>query len=195
MGLYRAGFRVEGVDNHLQPRYPFKFHLADALVFPLDDYDAYWASPPCQFTSLAAQQWRKAGREYPDLIAPIRERLKATGKPYIIENVPGAPLIDPVRLNGAMFGLRVRRTRLFECSFPMPLILIPKETRSNFRMGRPPGDIITPVGHFSGVSRAQKEMGIAWMGQKELAQAIPPVYAQYLGGYLLQAVKRAMYGA
>lgn len=193
MGLHRAGFEVVGVDIEPQPHYPFEFHQADALVYPLDGYDAYWASPPCQAYTMAGQRWRKAGSEYPDLIAAIRTQLKATGKPYIIENVPSAPLINPIVLNGSFFGMKLRRRRLFECSFDVPLILIPKEERSNFRMGRRPNNgIVTPVGHFSDVPYAQKVMGIDWMNQAELAQAIPPAYSEYLGKYLLEAVMSQM---
>ena len=187
MGYYRAGFEIVGVDINPQPKYPFKFIQANATEFPLDGYDAYHASPPCQKYSMASRQWRKGGKEYPDLIAIIRDRLKNTKKPYIIENVIGAPLINPVMLNGAMFGMNVRRVRLFECSFPVPFILIPKDKPGTFRMGRPikPGDMITPVGHFSNVPYARKEMGIDWMGQKELSQAIPPVYTFWIGKQLM----------
>ncbi len=200
MGLYRAGFDVTGVDIKPQPHYPafhdaeyathFKFYQADALTFPLEGYDVYWASPPCQAYTRAGQQWRKQGKEYPELIVVTRMRLKATGKPYIIENVQGAPLINPVTLNGSFFNLKVRRTRIFECNFLIIAPLLPKEPPSHYRMGRPvkDGDIITPVGHFSNVGYAQKQMGIDWMTQSELAQAIPPAYSEYLGKYLMKAV-------
>jgi DNA (cytosine-5)-methyltransferase 1 len=188
MGLYRAGFEVVGVDIKPQPHYPFEFHQANAMTYPLEGFDAYWASPPCQAYSMAGHQWRSAGKEYPDLVAPTRERLK--GKDYIMENVPGAPLINAVVLNGSMFGMRIRRTRLFETSFPMPLVLRPSEERSSFRMGRPvkEGDIVTPVGHFSNVPYVKRQMDIDWMSQSELAQAIPPAYSEYLGKYLLKAI-------
>lgn len=188
MGYHRAGFEVVGVDIKPQPHYPFKFYQADALTFDLTGYDAYHASPPCQAFSMAAQQWRKSGKEYPNLIAIIRGRFKETRKPYVIENVPKSPLINPIILTGASFGKTLRRTRLFECSFPIPLRLIPKEPKSNFRMGRYPkeGDIIVPVGHFSNVAYAKKLMEIDWMNQGELAQAIPPVYTEYIGKYLMQ---------
>ena len=89
MGLYRAGFDLTGVDNESQPNYPFGFILADALKVPLEGYDAYWASPPCQRFTWGTRRGRES--RFPDLIAATRERLKATGKPYIIENVYGAP--------------------------------------------------------------------------------------------------------
>ena len=190
MGYHRAGFEVVGVDIKPQPHYPFEFHQADALTYPLEGFDAYHASPPCQAYSMAGQQWRAAGKEYPDLIGLTRDRLKLTGKLYIIENVMGAPLVNPIKLNGAKFNMRVRRTRLFECSFDLPLVLLPKEERSNFRMGRPvkEGDIVTPVGHFSNVPYVKRQMGIDWMTQGELAQAIPPAYTEYIGKELMKVI-------
>ena len=194
MGYHRAGFEVVGVDIEPQPHFPFEFHQADALEYPLEGFDAYHASPPCQEYTMAGQQWRKAGKDYPDLIAQTRERLVATGKPYVIENVPRAPLINPIILNGAMFGLRVRRKRLFECSFDIPFFLLPMDERGQFRMGRPvkDGDMITPVGHFSNVPYAQREMDIDWMGQKELAQAIPPAYTEFIGRQLMREIVGVM---
>ena len=192
MGYHRAGFEVVGVDINPQPNYPFEFHRADALEYPLDGFDVIHASPPCQKHTLAGQQWRKEGKKYQDLIMPIRKKLKKNGKPYIIENVPGAPLINPVVLNGAFFGLKVRRVRLFECSFEIPFFLLPDDAPAPFRMGRPVRegiDAITPVGHFSNVKYAQQEMEINWMGQKDLAQAIPPAYTEYIGKQLMKALK------
>ena len=190
MGYYRAGFEVTGVDIKPQPHYPFKFIQADALTYPLEGFDCYHASPPCQDSSMASQQWRIAGKTYPQLIPQTRVNLKLTGKPYVIENVPGAPLINPILLNAAMFGMRIRRRRLFELSFEIPLFLIPKEEPSGFRTGRPVtgNSIITPVGHFSGVAIAKKRMDIDWMNQAELAQAIPPAYTEFIGKYLLEAL-------
>ena len=130
MGYYRAGFDVVGVDIDPQPRYPFEFHQADALAFLVEhghEFDAIHASPPCQKYSLAAQQWRSSGQEYPDLVEDTRSALIMAGRPYVIENVPGAPLIDPIVLNGAFFGMNLRRTRWFETSFAIPFVLLPAE--------------------------------------------------------------------
>ena len=196
MGYHRAGFEVVGVDNRPMPRYPFEFHQADALEYLAahwHEFDVIHASPPCQAYSMAGQQWRKAGTEYPDLIEPIREALIKTGKPYVIENVPGAPLINPTVLNGGLFCLRVRRTRLFETSFEMPLVLRPPEEKSSFRMGRPikEGDVIVPVGHFSNIPYARRQMEIDWMTGKELTQAIPPAYTEFIGRELLRTLESA----
>lgn len=189
VGYYRAGFDVFGVDNDPKPlrHYPFPHVCADALEYVAEhgnEFDAIHASPPCQFVTRAAGQWRKAGREYPDLIQPMRQALKAPGCPYIIENVRGAPLIDPVMLNGAMFGLRVKRDRLFETNWPIAPFILPPQERP-IKEGRPfdvrrPGTFY-PVGHFSGVAAAREAMGIDWMTRAELAQAIPPCYTQWIG--------------
>jgi DNA (cytosine-5)-methyltransferase 1 len=193
MGYHRAGFEVVGVDIEPQPRYPFEFHQADALEYLAahgHEFDAIHASPPCQEYSKAAQQWRTFGKEYPDMVAQTRKALKATGKPYVIENVPGAPLVNPVVINAAMFGMLVNRTRLFECSFNVPFFLLP-QLKQPVKMGRAvrDGDVVQPVGHFSGVDYARRQMGIDWMNQAELSQAIPPAYCEFIGKQLLQVLQ------
>jgi len=168
MGYHRAGFEVVGVDINPQKHYPFDFHQADAMTYPLDGFDVIHASCPCQL-------WARGGNpnrsSYPDLISGTRKRLVATGLPYIIENVPDSPLINPIFLNGYMFNLLVHRPRYFECNFYVKQPKI-KKTKP-VKMGRPvkDGDIIQPVGHFSGIEYAKKQMEIDWMTQKELAQA------------------------
>lgn len=204
MGYHRAGFEVVGVDIEPQPRYPFPFILGDALDiltrliageaiqasdgrwYTLDDFDVLHASPPCQ---VYGRTKYLANDGHPDLIAEVRELLRRTGRPYIIENVPGAPLVNPTILNGAMFGLYVERVRLFETSFPVPFVLLP-QLPPPIKMGRPinDGDVIQPVGHFSGVGYARREMGIDWMTQGELAQAIPPAYTEWIGRRLMEVV-------
>lgn len=179
MGLHRAGFHVEGWDMDEQPRYPFKFHRGNALDADLSEFDCVWASPPCQrFTKARKLQ----GNEHADLIPATRAKLKETGKPYCIENVPGAPLINPALLCGSMFGLSVYRHRIFETNFEVPFQLC-SHSKRQVKMGRPvdDGDIIQVVGHFSNVPYARKAMGIDWMNQHELAQAIPPAYSEFLG--------------
>jgi DNA (cytosine-5)-methyltransferase 1 len=184
MGYYRAGFDIVGVDIEPQPKFPFKFYQADGLKFIREHghkFDFISVSPPCQHYTKSTKQWRKEGKEYPDLIADFREVLIRSGKPYVIENVPSAPLIDPIFLNGAMFGLFVHRPRYFECSFPVRQLRMPR-VPAPIKMGRPikEGDYIQPVGHFSGADYARKQMQIDWMGVAELSQAIPPAYTEYI---------------
>jgi len=189
MGYHRAGFEVVGVDINPQPHFPFEFHQADALDYPLDGFDVIHASPPCQKYSKASKQWRKLGKEYPDLIEATRYRFVNENFYYVIENVPGSPLINPILLNGSVFGMNIHKPRLFECNFKIHQPLIPK-VKNPTKMGRPikEGDVLQPIGHFSGVWYAQKEMGIDWMGQKDLAQAIPPAYTEFIGKQLMRVL-------
>ena len=134
------------------------------------------------------QQWRAAGVDYPDLVERTRELLIKTGKPYVIENVPGAPLINPVVLNGAMFKKNLRRTRWLETSFTIPFMLIPKEGPSRFKMGRKPKatDPVVPVGHFSDVPRARRVMEIDWMTQENWPGR--PAYTEWIGRRIMEAM-------
>lgn len=194
VGLHRAGFEVVGVDIKPQPHYPFEFHQADALTFPLDGFDFIWASPPCQAYT-KAQRLRK--QEHPDLIAPVRRRLEASfGKPYVIENVPGAPLnpFRSVMLCGSMFPeLKVYRHRFFETNFGHDLLSRhhPAHDAPQVKMGRPvrQGDFIQVVGNFSGVAYARKAMGIDWMTRDELREAIPPAYAEFIGNIAIAHIE------
>lgn len=180
MGLAQAGYEVVGVDVAPQPHYPFTFYQQDAFTFPLDGYDLIWASPPCQAYSLAQRIMKN---EHPDLIAPLRNRLKASGVPYVIENVPGAPLLDPIELCGAMFhGLKTYRHRLFECSFEVHVPKHPDHWANLRKMGRKvrDGEFMHVVGNFSGVAIAREAMGIDWMVRDELRESIPPAYAYFI---------------
>lgn len=183
MGLHRAGFDVTGVDIKPQKRYPFNFIQGDALtVLELlgDGFDFIWASPPCQRFSTMTKRW---GREddHPDLIEKTRELLVRTGKPYVIENVPGAPLISPTVLCGSMFGLRLRRHRSFETSFDVGDV--PPHDHSGPVVGvygNPGGSSKRDGIKFGGVSEWKSAMDIDWMVASELAEAIPPAYSYFL---------------
>ena len=184
VGYSRAGFEVVGVDIAPQPNYPFEFHQGDALDFLSEhgkDFDLIHASPPCQkYTN--AQRIRN--NQHPDLIASLRGLLHVMPVPYVIENVEGAPLINPWILCGSMFpGLRVYRHRLFESSFPVRTPVHPSHEAKVTKMGRPPcpGEFMHVVGNFSGVPSAREAMGISWMTRNELKEAIPPAFAEFAG--------------
>lgn len=191
-GYVAAGYEVVGVDIVDQPKYPFKFYKGDALQFLRANYgefQAVHASPPCQAYSTASMQFRVSGKTYPDLVSATRDVLLSTGVPWVIENVPGSPLINPVLLCGTMFGLRTYRHRLFETSFILTQPHHGEHKVRSAKMGRvPKGDeFLQIVGHFSGVPLAREIMGCPWMNQYELAQAIPPVYTKYVGAQMLKS--------
>jgi DNA (cytosine-5)-methyltransferase 1 len=185
-GLQLAGFHVTGVDIEPQPRYcGDEFIQADALTFPFNGYDLIATSPPCQRFSTMTQRWRRSDA-HPDLIEPMRKRLLAHGKPYWIENVPGAPLLTPVILCGSMFGLSVRRHRHFELSFTPPLTPSCDHSRKAVGVyGHAGGSSKRDGLTFGGVDTWRAAMGIPWMTGNELAEAIPPAYSEFLGRHFL----------
>lgn len=146
---------VVGVDITHQKRYRGQFIQADAMTFGLDGYDFIHASPPCQAYSRAQ---RIMDNDHPDYIAELRLRLQASGVPYVIENVVGSPLKDPIELCGAMFGLKVYRHRLFECSFPASPPKHPEHIEPLTKMGRKVINGCTS----SATSLACSEPGILW---------------------------------
>jgi DNA (cytosine-5)-methyltransferase 1 len=187
MGLKQAGFELTGVDIAPQKRYPFTFIQKNALDVTLKGYDFIWASPPCQAFSLA-QRIRK--RAHPDLVEPIRKRLKRWGGPYVIENVIGAPLINPVELCGAMFGLKVYRHRIFESNFAIKPPEHLEHLVPTTKMGRKykEGEFMHVVGNFSGVDQARLAMGIHWMSRDELREAIPPAFSKFIAEQFMRLI-------
>lgn len=213
VGYHRAGFDVVGVDLAPQPRYPFEFHQADALAFPLAGFDVVHASPPCQAYSPGRHMWKgrlpdDRHRQARDLLPAMRERLRDWGGVYVLENVPGAPLESPVVVCGRALGLGVKRHRLFESN---ALLLVPPCPRGH------PGHWVSVFGGSAldrtppggGAQRADgtwpvmqrrkhvphreaaAAMGIDWMSRRELAQAIPPAYTLLVGAQLHAAVRAA----
>lgn len=183
MGLHRAGFEVVGVDIVHQKNYPFTFVQADALKPPFDlsQFDFIWASPPCQAYSWSAKRWDV---ERADLVEQTRRLLASSGvNHHVIENVVGAPIRADIVLTGPMFGLEVIRRRHFETSF---FCLTPFRAPKVGSVRT--GEYVTVAGHGGDNikgrgSRAAKQaaMGIDWMSDDELNQAIPPAYAEFIG--------------
>lgn len=190
MGYHRAGFEVVGVDMDPQPHYPFEFHQADAMTYPLDGFDVIHASPPCQDHSVLSSRTPEHGTGW--MLDAIVGRLKASGAVWVVENVPGAPMPGAIVLCGSQFGLKVRRHRLF---------------LSNVTLTRPAcdhatqGQTVDVTGHgMAGRTHRKRKamglpldtqadrraaMGIDWMNRTELAQAIPPAYTEHLGLQLI----------
>lgn len=200
VGYARAGYEVVGVYPLLQPHYPFTFVQGDALTFDLSGFDAIHASPVCKSYTYCNLSPHK---QYPKLITAIRERLQATGKTYIIENVMGAKhdLRASLLLCGSMFGLPLQRHRLFEigntdlficppgpCNHKIAHISVVGHSvwdssiegtqRKDGR--RRPDSVPVEIGH--------RAMGIDWMNKSELAQAIPPHYTEWIGRQLKEAL-------
>jgi len=213
MGYAQAGFDVVGVDIVRQPNYPFEMVRDDALAlmstYPWWDvppFDAIHASPPCPHYSSIGKQARQMGRaiedHHPDLVAPVRSLLAATGLPYVIENVPGAPLHSPALLCGSMFGLDVRRHRLFETNFDL---LVPpcqhgawlnSYTQARYHGGKrfTVGRTVGVYGGGQGMGEGEGDLwraalGIDWMTRREMAQAIPPAYTELVGYQLMQQIE------
>jgi len=190
MGYHRVGFEVVGVDIKPQPHYPFEFHQAEALEFLAQNapiFDAFHASPPCQGYSKTRAIH---GRVYPLLIPSIRHNFRFWRKPSVIENVVGAPLVNPIMLCGEMFGLRVIRHRLFECSWfcPQPHHPQHKGGTNAHRTYSTGAYYVCVAGHNFRRTEGAAAMGIDWMSRDELAQAIPPAYTEWIGRQLLQAL-------
>jgi len=196
MGYHRAGFDVIGIDINPQPDYPFDFIQADVMSLP----SSYWhevravhASPPCPAYSVITPDPEK----HPRLIGPVRELLRSTGLPYVIENVEGAArdMVNPVRLCGSAFGLRVRRHRLFESSFAM------MSTPCNHRAQ---GKALGVYGHIDGpnaargskhgdkartLDEARDAMGMPWASWNGCREAIPPAYTEFIGRHLIAHIQ------
>jgi len=200
MGYHLAGFDVTGVDNRPQPRYPFTFVQADALEYLKahdHEYDAIHASPPCQDHTALASITGGNGTGW--MLAATRKLLQRLGRPYVIENVPGAAMPSAITLCGSEFGLTtrterhgrvwLRRHRLFESN----VFLMGAGGCNCYRKlsvpvyGRGAGGNRVKL-RGTGLAQAAREvMGIDWMTRDELDQAIPPAYTRFIGDQLMAA--------
>lgn len=178
-GYAAAGFEVVGVDIEPQPRYPFEFVQADATTFPLDGFDALHASPPCQEHSSSHAIWgyREHGTEW--MLHHTLDRFRASGLPYVVENVAGAVMPSALTLCGTTFGLGLHRHRRFETSFAA---LSPGCDPSQVRYRGRDADVF---GHHSNADRIREEWGVPWMDRDGTSQSIPPAFTQWLGELLL----------
>ena len=203
MGYHRAGFKVVGVDVDPQPNFPFEFIQADALALSasfIDEFDAIHASPMCQGYCWSTKRLRNNGKVYPDQIPATRELLVASGKPWVIENVPTAPLRHPTYLEGTMFGLNVIRRRGFETNWWLPEPMHRNRLKPIMQQSKRDPRIFIQKSAYCQVAGSgadgwscrlrdwQAAMGIDWMSREEIIQAIPPVYTEYIGKYLLGVI-------
>jgi DNA (cytosine-5)-methyltransferase 1 len=195
VGYERAGFSVTGVDHLEQPRYAGQnFVRAEAFEYLANNwwkFDAIHAGPPCQRYSPMTGCIPGRRMEHPDHIPRLRAWLRYYGKPYVIENVPGAPLLNPVVLCGTMFGKQLYRHRLFETNFAVkppkhPFHTVTAVHPSDWK----PGLVMSVVGNCAPIEHAREIMGIPWMNGDELRNAIPPFYTEYIGAALLRHLDR-----
>jgi len=196
MGYHRAGFDVVGVDVKPQPRYPFKFVQADAMTYPLDGFDAIHASPPCQDHS---RSFKPVAHGTGWMLAATRGRLEAAGVPWVIENVPGAPMRADLKLCGCMFGLgaaglQLIRERWFECSWRPFEMRAPcyHASRAITITGTGPG-VSHSLAKFSTVD-CRVAMDTDWMTYEEMSQAIPPAYTEHIGRALMEHLTAVSHG-
>lgn len=204
VGYAQAGFKVVGIDRDEQPEYPFTFIKGDALGLGAEmanEFDAIHASPPCQHFTKYNNCRKNLKYKYEDLIELIRIMLIESGKPYIIENVVGSPLLAPITLCGSMFGLDIRRHRLFESNI---LLMQAECNHKIWNPNRFPGGRSRERGNARMLCRGtieigrwnipiatqQKGMGINWINDlRKLSEAIPPAYTNFLGLQLLSFLK------
>lgn len=198
-GYQRAGFYVVGIDNEYQPHYAGdEFHQADAFEFVREyghEYEVIHASPPCQAYSISRNNG--CHKDAPRLIAPTRAALRATGKIYVIENVYGAPLQNAIMICGASFGLGVgqfdlSRHRYFESN--ILLFSMPCQHRRGYTIGVYGNGTNTwhrkKFGRCVTADELRMAMGIDWMTRRELNQAIPPAYTEFIGRQLLRTLRQ-----
>lgn len=205
MGYARAGFKVTGVDNKPQPHYPFRFIKMDAIKYVLKHghlYDAIHASPPCQHASKSTSIQKSKGKIYIDLIPVTREALSKFKVPTIIENVPGAKIRPDIILKGYPFGLLVLRKRIFEINncFVLQPGFEPKKGSvkngdyycifGNGNWRKSSYDAFPKKREKTVRESWSKAMGIDWyMNEKEISQAIPPAYTDFIGKQIMQFLK------
>ncbi len=195
VGYYRAGFDVFGVDIKPQKHFPFEFHRADALEYMREhgkEFDAIHVSPPCQKYSRMSNCRIGLSKTYPDLIEMVRNTLPLPGgSPWIIENVAGAPLRNPIILCGSMFGLKTYRHRFFESNVPLAPPIHPPHVTPTSKAGHwNPGTLVSVCGNCAPIALSREAMGIGWMNRDELSEAIPPAYTEFLGRQLIRLIER-----
>jgi DNA (cytosine-5)-methyltransferase 1 len=201
MGYHRAGFEVVGVDRDPQPEYPFEFIQMDVFeaVRGVEGFDAIHASPPCQpFTAMRtlADAGGKRLRPSEDRVDETRAALQAIGVPWVMENVKGSPLINPLQLCGSSFNLLVRRHRLFESThlmFGLPCrhAEMPRAIAVYGDHPQSPGDKSYRINRARTLAEGREAMGIDWMTWRPLTQAIPPAYTEWIGRQLIRAIEVA----
>ncbi len=159
---------------------------ADARNAPLEDgaFDLALLHPPCQRFSTAGGN----PDDHYDLIDDARRVGGRIADHYIIENVPQAPLRDPIKLTGKDFGKPIHYPRAFETTFPV---------------SRPSGRSRTPsIGPLADQGKTSKQwVGTAdgwrlskgyshqWPRRELKRHGIPRAYIEHLLYYWLTALE------
>jgi DNA (cytosine-5)-methyltransferase 1 len=186
-GYAGAGFEVVGFDIKPQPNYPYEFHQADMRDVDLSGFDLIHLGPPCQRWSKMCSCRPELREKYPDLITPMRPKLRAAGVPYVIENVEGAPLIDPVWLCGLMFNKLLYRHRGFETGngLVVPQLRHPAHVIPASRAGHwEPGTVMSIAGHIAPIAMARELMGVTrYVPREKLKEAAPAYMTAYIAAH------------
>jgi DNA (cytosine-5)-methyltransferase 1 len=185
MGLHLAGFAVTGIDVAAQPAYPFPFMRVDVAHLAASDlgrFDFVWASPPCQHWTDGSIQ-KGTHQSHADLVDVTRQLLRASGVPWVIENIPKAPVRRDLLLCGAMFGLKLVRHRYFELDgFKVSQPKHPPHHPESITVtGHPGGRSMGGRARFGNLEAWRAAMGISWLAADALREAVPPRYATYIG--------------
>jgi DNA (cytosine-5)-methyltransferase 1 len=213
-GYANVGFDVTGMDIVSQRRYPFEFYKDDALdalskMIVLDKGSAWGfsvihASPPCQADSITKHSHSK---QHVSLVAPTRELLRWTRLPYVMENVVGAKMPGSIIVCGAALdliaededgsALVLKRHRQVEFTSINAALVVSAlstsgvATRSVGCTGggssdRHHAENVRHGGYTPSKSVQERLMGIDWMTQHGLNQAMPPAYGEFIGKQVME---------
>lgn len=199
-GYAGAGCRVTGfdIDPRLAKYYPYEFHCADMLDLTAADlagFDLIHLGAPCQPWSKMLSCRPGLRETYPDLITPMRPRLIASGRPYVIENVEGSPLIDPVWLCALMFGVELYRHRGFEAGngLSIPPLRHPPHVKRASKAGHwEPGTVMSIAGHVAPIGLARQLMGVTdrHVPREQLVEAAPRYMLAYVAAHAMAFLSR-----
>jgi DNA (cytosine-5)-methyltransferase 1 len=199
-GYAQAGFQVTGFDINpkVGKHYPYEFRCLDmrevTAQYLADNFDLVHLGAPCQRWSEMTQCRPGLAEQYPDLITPVRPVLRASGLPYVIENVKNAPLIDPLILCGQMFGKLLYRHRYFETGngLSVPQLRHPEHLVPASKAGHwEPGTVMSIAGHIAPIAMARDLMGVTRRVPREgLTEAAPAYMTAYVAAHAMAYLSR-----
>jgi DNA (cytosine-5)-methyltransferase 1 len=196
---YATYMDVTGFDVNpaVAKHYPHEFRCRDMLdvsIAEMREFDFIHLGPPCQRWSKMTSCRPELRELYPDLITPMRPRLIEAGVPYVIENVEGAPLIDPVWLCGLMFDKLLYRHRGFEAGngFTIPWLRHPAHVIAASKAGHwKPGTVMSIAGHVAPISMARDLMGLTrYVPREQMKEAAPAYMTAYVAAHAMAHLSR-----